>query len=173
MTALRLRSPVARAHREQLLPPPASGDGMVFGLSREGPPFRMRTHLPAPGLRESHPRGRSRGHFRSGALRILSICSRRSSLVRGILIRRMGVPERLARASSRHPRRVFLAWLGAIVVALALAVLLLPGNLTTTGHVTGNPESKQAEDLFYRLPYDKNSVDELIVVRSPTLFLSY
>ena len=80
----------------------------------------------------------------------------------------MGVPERLARASSRHPRRVFLAWLGAIVVALALAVLLLPGNLTTTGHVTGNPESKQAEDLFYRLPYDKNSVDELIVVRSPT-----
>jgi putative drug exporter of the RND superfamily len=62
-----------------------------------------------------------------------------------------------------------LAWLGAIVVALAFAVLFLPGNLTTNGHVTGNPESKQAEDLFaQRFPPDKNGVDELIVVRSPT-----
>ena len=79
----------------------------------------------------------------------------------------MGVTERLARASSRHPWRTFGAWLGAIVVALVLAVLFLPGNLTTTGHVTGNPESKQAEDLFARFPRDRNAVDELIVVRSP------
>ncbi len=80
----------------------------------------------------------------------------------------MGVTERLARASSRHPRRVFLAWLGAIVVALAFAFLFLPGNLTTQGHVTGNPESKQAEDLFNRLGQDTHAVDELIVVRSAT-----
>jgi RND superfamily putative drug exporter len=81
----------------------------------------------------------------------------------------MGVTERLARASSRHPWRTVGGWLGAIVVALALAVLLLPGNLTTTGHVTGNPESKQAEDLFQsRFRPDRNAVDELIVVRSPT-----
>jgi len=79
----------------------------------------------------------------------------------------MGVTERLARASSRHPWRTFGAWVGAIVVALVLAVLFLPGNLTTTGHVTGNPESKQAEDLFARFPRDRNAVDELIVVRSP------
>ena len=59
-----------------------------------------------------------------------------------------------------------LAWLGAIVVALVLAATLLPGNLTTNGHVTGNPESKQAEDLFNRLPQDKNGVDELVIVRS-------
>jgi putative drug exporter of the RND superfamily len=81
----------------------------------------------------------------------------------------MGVTERLARASSRHPWRTMLAWLGAIVVALAFVVLFLPGNLTTNGHVTGNPESKQAEDLFNRLPNDRNAVDELIVVRSPTM----
>ena len=82
----------------------------------------------------------------------------------------MGVTERLARASSRHPRRVFAAWGAAIVVALALAALLLPGNLTTNGHVTGTPQSKRAEDLFAtRFPPDKNGVDELIVVRSPTL----
>src|ERR687887_2707933 len=85
----------------------------------------------------------------------------------------MGVTERLARASSRHPRRVFLAWVGAIVVALVLSVLFLPGNLTTNGHVTGNPESKQAEDLFaQRFQPDKNGVDELIVVRSPSRTVS-
>jgi putative drug exporter of the RND superfamily len=81
----------------------------------------------------------------------------------------MGVTERLARATSRHPWRALGAWFGAIVVALALSVVFLPGNLTTEGHVTGNPESKQAEDLFsQRFPPDKNGVDELIVVRSPT-----
>jgi putative drug exporter of the RND superfamily len=82
----------------------------------------------------------------------------------------MGVTERLARASSRHPRRVFAAWIGAIVVALLLAVAFLPGNLTTNGHVTGSPESKRAEDLWSgRFPPDENGIDELIVVRSPTL----
>jgi RND superfamily putative drug exporter len=80
----------------------------------------------------------------------------------------MGVTERLARSSSRHPWRTILAWVGAIVVALVFAVLFLPGNLTTNGRVTGNPESKQAEDLFARLPSDRNGVDELIVVRSPS-----
>src|SRR2546423_1309360 len=60
----------------------------------------------------------------------------------------MGVTERLARASSRHPWRTFGVWLGATVVAVALAVMFLPGNLTTTGHVTGNPESAQAEHIF-------------------------
>ena len=80
----------------------------------------------------------------------------------------MGVTERLARSSSRHPSRTFGAWAGAIAVALGLTIAFLPGNLTTNGHVTGNPESKQAEDLFnQRFPPDKNGVDELIVVRSP------
>jgi RND superfamily putative drug exporter len=79
----------------------------------------------------------------------------------------MGVTERLARASSRHPSRVFGGWLGAIVVAVAFAVLFLPGNLTTEGHVTGNPESKQAEDIFHqRFPQDPHAFEELIVVRS-------
>jgi uncharacterized membrane protein YdfJ with MMPL/SSD domain len=81
----------------------------------------------------------------------------------------VGVTERLARASSRHPWRTMLGWLGAIVLALVLAATLLPGNLTTNGHVTGTPESKRAEDLFNRLPQDRNGVDELIVIRSATL----
>jgi RND superfamily putative drug exporter len=82
----------------------------------------------------------------------------------------VGVTERLARWSSRHAGRTFGAWIGAIVVALVLAVAFLPGNLTTNGHVTGTPESKRAENLFNnRFPPDKNGVDELIVVRSATL----
>src|SRR5580765_8547646 len=81
----------------------------------------------------------------------------------------MGVTERLARASSRHPWRVLLGWLGAILVALGLAFTLLPGNLTTNGHVTGSPESAQAERVFSRqFPPDRRGVDELIVVRSET-----
>jgi uncharacterized membrane protein YdfJ with MMPL/SSD domain len=81
----------------------------------------------------------------------------------------MGLTERLARSSSRHPWRTFGAWIGMIVVALALTITFLPGNLTTNGHVTGTPESKQAEDLFgQRFPPDENAVDELIVVRSAT-----
>jgi uncharacterized membrane protein YdfJ with MMPL/SSD domain len=81
----------------------------------------------------------------------------------------VSLTERLARGSSRHPLRVFGAWIGAIVVALAFAAAFLPGNLTTNGHVTGSPESKQAENLVnQQFPPDKNGVDELIVVRSPT-----
>jgi putative drug exporter of the RND superfamily len=77
--------------------------------------------------------------------------------------------ERLARAASRHPWRTFGAWLVALVAALGLTVAFLPGNLTTNGHVTGNPESAQAEHLFYdKFPPDTHGVDELIVVRSPT-----
>jgi putative drug exporter of the RND superfamily len=81
----------------------------------------------------------------------------------------VSLTERLARSSSRRPWRTFGAWIGAIVVALALTITFLPGNLTTNGHVTGTPESKQSEDLFVqRFPPDKNGVDELIVVRSAT-----
>jgi RND superfamily putative drug exporter len=80
----------------------------------------------------------------------------------------MGVTERLARASSRHPWRTVLAWIGAIVVALAFAALFLPGNLTTNGHVTGTPESARAEHIFATggFPADPHAVDELIVVHS-------
>ena len=81
----------------------------------------------------------------------------------------MGRTERLARVCGSHPWRTILAWVGAIVLALVAAGLFLPGNLTSTGHVTGNPESKQAEDLVSRhFPPDPNAADELVVVRSPT-----
>jgi RND superfamily putative drug exporter len=81
--------------------------------------------------------------------------------------------ERLARAASRHPWRALGAWAGAIVVALVLAATLLPGNLTTNGHATNNPESTQAEHIFFtQFPPDQNGVDELIIVRSPQVTVS-
>jgi putative drug exporter of the RND superfamily len=80
----------------------------------------------------------------------------------------VGRTERLARVCGSHPWRTILAWVGVIVLAVAAAALFLPGNLTSTGHVTGNPESKQAEDLVYgHFPPDPNAADELVVVRSP------
>src|SRR5262249_59057050 len=80
--------------------------------------------------------------------------------------RAMGVTERLARVSSRHPWRTVTAWVAAIIVALGLAAVFLPGNLTTNGHVTGHPQSERAESLFYRsFPPDPNTFDELVVVR--------
>jgi RND superfamily putative drug exporter len=61
------------------------------------------------------------------------------------------------------------AWLGVIVLALACTILLLPGHLTSNGHVTGNPPSRQAERLFYsHFPPDRGAADELVVVRSRT-----
>src|SRR5436190_20252290 len=79
----------------------------------------------------------------------------------------MGVTERLARASSHHPWRTVALWSAALVVALGLAALFLPGNLTTNGHVAGHPESRTAENAFYEgFPPDRNTVDELVVVRS-------
>src|SRR6185503_8507191 len=54
-----------------------------------------------------------------------------SDLDHGFILNAMGVTERLARVSSRHPWRVVGAWIAAIVLALVSAATLLPGNLTT------------------------------------------
>jgi uncharacterized membrane protein YdfJ with MMPL/SSD domain len=79
----------------------------------------------------------------------------------------MGVTERLARACSRHPRRVYLAWGGALVLSVAALALLLRG-LTTEATVTGNPESTQAAKLIARSfpPDPRDLVTDIVVVRS-------
>jgi RND superfamily putative drug exporter len=79
----------------------------------------------------------------------------------------MGVTERLARACSRHPRRVYLAWAGVVVLAFAAIAILLQG-LTTDAHVTGNPESTRAVKLISRTfpPDARDLVTDIVVVRS-------
>src|SRR6266496_3378039 len=59
----------------------------------------------------------------------------------------MGITERLARASSRHPWRTVGAWIAALMLAFACIALLLPGRLTTEGGAAGNPEFRQAERI--------------------------
>jgi putative drug exporter of the RND superfamily len=79
----------------------------------------------------------------------------------------MGVTERLARACSRHPRRVYLAWTGVVVLAFAAIALLLRG-LTTDAHVTGNPESTRAVKLISQHfpPDPREEVTDIVDVRS-------
>ena len=81
--------------------------------------------------------------------------------------RRIGATERLARSCSGHPRRTLAAWAVAVVAALA-AVVLVKGALSSEGRVTGNPHSRQAEELIARsLPPDpRRLVSDIIVVRS-------
>src|SRR5262245_50350645 len=74
----------------------------------------------------------------------------------------------LAAACARHPRRVVASWAVAVVVAIAVIVVFLPGSLTTEGAPTNNPESERAEDaLFAAFPPDRsNSTTDVVVVRS-------
>ena len=60
-----------------------------------------------------------------------------------------GVTERLASACAAHPRRTFLAWALAVVAALLLVATSLHG-LTSSGTVSGNPESQRADELISR-----------------------
>ena len=79
----------------------------------------------------------------------------------------MGITERLARACSRHPRRVYLAWAGVLVLSFAAIALLLRG-LTTEATVTGHPESTRAAQLVGRTfpPDPRELVTDIVVVRS-------
>ena len=56
--------------------------------------------------------------------------------------------QTLARASSRHPWRTILIWIGALVVAGGLIGSLLDGALTTDQNFTNNPEAKRAAKLL-------------------------
>jgi RND superfamily putative drug exporter len=61
----------------------------------------------------------------------------------------MGLTERLARASAARPRRTFVLWGVAVLVALGLVATSLRG-LTSNGAVVGNPESTKAKHAIAR-----------------------
>jgi putative drug exporter of the RND superfamily len=75
--------------------------------------------------------------------------------------------ERLAAAAARRPWLTIAAWVGAVVLAVAAAILLLPGRLTTDYEITNNPESTRAETLLgTHLPHDPHAFDEVVIVQS-------
>src|ERR671934_826717 len=80
----------------------------------------------------------------------------------------MGITERLASASSRHPWRTIGAWVAALVLAFGCIALLLPGRLTTEGGAAGNPEFRQAERIEAKaFPFDpKRATSDIVLVRS-------
>jgi hypothetical protein len=80
----------------------------------------------------------------------------------------MGITERLARASSRHPWRTVGAWIAALMLAFACIALLLPGRLTTEGGAAGNPEFRQAErtEATAFPPDPSRAATDIVLVRS-------
>jgi uncharacterized membrane protein YdfJ with MMPL/SSD domain len=61
----------------------------------------------------------------------------------------MGFTERLARACAARPRRTFVCWGIAVLVALALVATALHG-LSSNGNVIGKPDSTRAADAIAR-----------------------
>ena len=80
----------------------------------------------------------------------------------------MGITERLARASSRHPWWTIGAWGATLVLAFAFIALLLPGRLTTEGGAAGNPEFREAERIeASSFPHDPSlAFSDIVLVRS-------
>ncbi len=76
---------------------------------------------------------------------------------------------RLALICARHPWRTVGSWVAAIVLAMGATATLLPGSLTTEGHVTSNPESLRGYDAIAAHFPPRDAPSELVVVRSERL----
>ena len=75
--------------------------------------------------------------------------------------------RRLAGVCSRHPWRTLAAWL--VVIVLSFGAIATALDLTSEGDLTGKPESRRALDLVFQNGlYDRQPVDEIVVVRSET-----
>jgi len=79
------------------------------------------------------------------------------------------VTGRIARACALHPWRTLAAWAAGLAVAAGLAGALLPGNLTTEGHVTNDPDSLRGYDAIGRAGLWGDSRSEVVVIRSDRL----
>jgi RND superfamily putative drug exporter len=79
------------------------------------------------------------------------------------------VTGRIARACALHPWRTLAAWTAGLVAAAGLAGALLPGNLTTEGHVTNDPDSLRGYDAIGRAGLWGDSRSEVVVIRSDRL----
>jgi putative drug exporter of the RND superfamily len=80
----------------------------------------------------------------------------------------VGLTERLARASSRHPWRTIAGWVIALVVAFGATAAFLGGGLTTEGGAAGNVEFRKFNRAAHRAfpPDPKRATSEIVVVRS-------
>jgi len=75
-------------------------------------------------------------------------------------------PRRLAAMAVARPRRVLVVWGAIALLALGLISALLGSALSSEEDVTSSPESKQAEELIDERFPERDSVDEVLIVRS-------
>src|SRR5215469_12790442 len=79
----------------------------------------------------------------------------------------MSMPERLARASARHPWRTVAVWIVVLAAAAVCSRVFLSGALTTQSSFADNPESVRAQNLIEQRLTGPAKDTELVVVRSP------
>ena len=84
----------------------------------------------------------------------------------------MSTPERLARASARHPWRTVAVWILVLAAAAVCSRAFLSGALTTQSSFANNPESVRAQNLIEQRLTGPAKDTELVVVRSPALTVS-
>src|SRR5215472_8091438 len=84
----------------------------------------------------------------------------------------MSTPERLARASARHPWRTVAVWIVVLAAAAVCSRVFLSGALTTQSSFADNPESVRAQNLIEQRLTGPAKDTELVVVRSPALTVS-
>jgi RND superfamily putative drug exporter len=84
----------------------------------------------------------------------------------------MSTPERLARASARHPWRTVAVWILVLAAAAVCSRAFLSGALTTQSSFANNPESVRAQTLIEQRLTGPAKDTELVVVRSPALTVS-
>jgi putative drug exporter of the RND superfamily len=84
----------------------------------------------------------------------------------------MSMPERLARASARHPWRTVAVWILVLAAAAVCSRAFLSGALTTQSSFANNPESVRAQNLIEQRLTGPAKDTELVVVRSPALTVS-
>jgi uncharacterized membrane protein YdfJ with MMPL/SSD domain len=75
-------------------------------------------------------------------------------------------PRQLASIAVSRPRRVLAVWGVIALTGFVLIGAFLGSALSSEGDVTSNPESKQAEELIDERFPDRESVDEIVIVRS-------
>jgi putative drug exporter of the RND superfamily len=80
----------------------------------------------------------------------------------------VGLTERLARASSRHPWRVMGAWIVGLLLAFVSIAAFLGDGLTTQGGAAGNVEFRKADKAEARFfpPDPRADTSEIVVLRS-------
>ena len=78
-------------------------------------------------------------------------------------------PRRLAAISVARPRLVLAVWGGVAVLGFLLIGGLLGSALSSDADVTSNPESKQARDLLDARFPERDTLDEVVIVRSDEL----